>query len=440
MSTRASTVTDVTDSSTNVPGSQPSGTRILLGYGAMLTGGIIAYEVIRRIGLSLAVQAQQLAANSSVVPISQSGASGHQAAPNVLLHVLLALAAIVLCSRAAGAFCRLIHQPPVIGEVLAGILLGPSLLGQVAPGVMAAIFPPLVVAPLGIIAQIGVVLFMFLVGLELNTDTLRERSRSALAISHASIVFPFILGAALSLYLYPRVSSPDVPFTGFSLFLAVSMSVTAFPVLARILTDRGLQKSRLGNLALTCAAINDVTAWCLLAFVVGVVHSRLGGAALTAILIIILTIAYIGFMFLLARPFLQKPVNRYEAAGDSGQPLTAIVLICLLISCLLLSCLAAEAIGIHAIFGAFTLGALIRHDSRIAVELHDKLNDFVVVMLLPAFFALTGLRTQIGLIAGSQWLTCGIIILVAFAANLAARLSRRVLPASPGGIHMRSAS
>ncbi len=310
-------------------------------------------------------------------------------------------------------------EPPVIGEVLAGILLGPSLLGQAAPGVMAFLFPAFAVSALGILAQIGVVLFLFLVGLELNTDHLQDRAHTSVAISNASILLPFLLGSLLALLLYPLLSSSDVTFTAFALFLGVSMSVTAFPVLARILTDRGIQRSRLGVIALTCAAVDDVTAWCLLAFVVGVVHARLGGAALT----VGLTLVYLLVMFLVVRPLLVRFTQRCEEARGPEQQVMAVIAISLL-----LSCLATEAIGIHALFGAFLLGAIIPHDSWVARTLTEKLHDFVVVMLLPAFFALTGLRTQISLIAGSQWLLCALIIFVAFAgkfggSSLAARLT-----------------
>jgi Kef-type K+ transport system membrane component KefB len=260
---------------------------------------------------------------------------------------------------------------------------------------------------------------MFLVGLDLNTDRLKERTRSAVAVSNASILFPFLLGSLLALQQYPRLSSSHVAFSAFALFLGVSMSVTAFPVLARILTDRKIHRSRMGSMALICAAFNDVTAWCMLAFVVGVVHSRLGGAALTALL----TLAYIAGMFLVVRPLLHRIALKYKGNGGLSQQMMAMIF-----GCLLLSCLATEYIGIHALFGAFLLGAVIPHDSWVARTITDRLNDFVVVMLLPAFFALTGLRTQIGLIGGAQWLTCGLIILVAFAgkfggASIAARLT-----------------
>jgi Kef-type K+ transport system membrane component KefB len=326
-------------------------------------------------------------------------------AANTLPSILLAMVVIIATARLMGALFKRLRQPPVVGEVVAGILLGPSLLGHLSPGAMAALFPPEVVTPLSTIAQVGVVLFMFIVGLELDTEVVRQRMRATVVVSVASIAAPFVLGSALSLYLYPRLSTSDTPFTAFSLFLGVSMSVTAFPVLARILTDRGYHRSGLGIIALTCAAMNDVAAWCMLAFVVGVVHAKLGGAALT----VVLTAIYVCAMVWIVRPLAARLLERFESGATNGQSLMAAAAVGLL-----LSCLATESIGIHALFGAFMLGAVMPHNSRAAHALGEKINDFVVVMLLPAFFALTGLRTQIGLVGGEYLLTTALIVLVAF--------------------------
>jgi len=208
----------------------------------------------------------------------------------------------------------------------------------------------------------------------------------------------------LALGLYPDLAGPGVPFTAFALFVGVSMSVTAFPVLARILTDRGLSRSSLGAMALTCAATDDVTAWCLLALVTGVARAAVGGAVLAAVL----TAAYAGFMLLAVRPLAARLAAWCEG-GRCPRGAVAAVLVALLASAL-----ATEAIGVHALFGAFLLGAVIPHDSGLARALTRKLEDVVTVLLLPAFFALTGLRTQIGLVSGAgAWLTCGLIIVVA---------------------------
>ena len=286
-------------------------------------------------------------------------------------------------------------------------MLGPSLLGRVAPKVALYLLPGSVAPHLNVLAQVGVILFMFVVGIELDTDALSSRTRSSVAISHASIVAPFLLGASLALWLYPRVSSQDVPFTYFALFMGVSMSVTAFPVLARILTDRRLHRTRLGAMALACAAVDDVTAWCLLAFVVGIVHARPGGVLIT----LGLTAGYVAFMLTAGRWVVRKAVAWRDRQPSLGNPLLTSIFVALLASAL-----ATEAIGIHALFGAFLLGALIPHDSTLAREVRHTIESLVVLLLLPAFFAFTGMRTQIALVSGaSAWGMCALIIAVACA-------------------------
>jgi Kef-type K+ transport system membrane component KefB len=320
------------------------------------------------------------------------------AVPKTLVHVLLALLTIIVASRALGSVFRLLRQPAVVGEVLAGICLGPSLLGRVAPQAQALLLPADVAPYLGMLSQVGVILFMFLVGLELDTGLLRRRSHATLAISHASMLAPFCLGALAALWLYPAFSNSQVPFTVFAMFVGVAVSVTAFPVLARILTDTGMHRSQLGVVALTCAAVDDVTAWCLLALVVGVAQAEVAGALQTCLL----SLAYIVFMLAVIRPLVAKRVALREHHDEVSQTGLALVIVALLASTL-----TTELIGIHAVFGAFLLGAVIPHSSRLATELQHKLEDLVVVLFLPAFFAFTGLRTQIGLVSGiDQWLAC----------------------------------
>jgi len=340
-------------------------------------------------------------------PTAQVGSGESPAAvSHPLLHILLALAAVILLGRVFGRLFALLGQPPVIGEVLAGIALGPSLLGRVWPEAGQFLLPSSVGPSLSVLAQLGVILYMFVVGLELNGGILRKQGHVTIAISHASIVVPFSLGALLSIWLYPRLSNAAVPFTAFALFLSVSMSITAFPVLARILTDRKLHRSDLGVMALACAATDDVTAWCLLALVVGVVNLQVGAALGVAVL----TLLYIALMFLLVRPLVARWLPRYSAAG-----LTPGVLATLLVG-MLFSALATEAIGIHAIFGAFLFGAVIPHDSPVAREMTLRLEGLVATLLLPAFFAFTGMRTEISLVSGVEdWLITLAIITVATA-------------------------
>ena len=382
-------------------------------YARTLALAVLLFFAIR--GAAAGLEAPPPGPGGSPFSAQRAGPKAH-----ALLHVVLALPVIILLARLLGTVFRRIGQPPVIGEVIAGIMLGPSLLGQVWPAGAAFILPHEVGPQLQIIAQVGVILFMFLVGLELNTERLRYETYATVAISHSSIVVPFVLGAALALWLYPRFSTSDVPFTAFALFIGVAMSVTAFPVLARILTDRGIQTTPLGTIALTCAAVDDVTAWCLLALVVSVARSQAADALTTVGLVAVFVAVMIG----LVRPVMARLVRRTAERGHLTQDTVAVVVIALL-----LSALATEAIGIHALFGSFLLGAIIAHDSLIAKELSRRLNDIVVVLFLPAFFAYTGMRTQIGLLSGvDQWLACGLIMTVACLGKfggsaLAARLS-----------------
>jgi len=325
---------------------------------------------------------------------------------DVLLHLLLALAVVVATARIVGGVFTLLRQPAVIGEVAGGIMLGPSLLGMYFPEAYAVLLPPETVPLLSVVAQLGVVLYMFIVGLELDLQILRTSGHATLAISHASIVVPLVFGVLLAFGLYGPFANHGISFTPFALFLGVSLSVTAFPVLARILGDKGLSKTPLGMLALTCAAIDDVTAWCLLAFVVSITQTT----GQEAIVTLGLTIAYILLMMGIVRPLTARLVPGVErgALNQSGLALVCVAL--------LVSALATEFIGIHAIFGAFLLGAVIPHESRLAADVTGRLDDLVRVMFLPAFFALTGMRTEIGLLNTWQdWAICLVIIVIATA-------------------------
>lgn len=384
--------------------------KTLLGYALMLLLTLGAFLWIRAEGETL-----------KAPPLGDVAvAVARRPSENVLLHVLLSLVVVIIASRALGGLFKRVRQPPVIGEVLAGILLGPSLLGRVAPEVQAFLLPVAIAPYLAVIAQVGIILFMFLVGLELDMSLLSKRSHVTLAISHSSIVVPFVLGSALALWLYPLLSSEQVGFTNFALFMGVAMSVTAFPVLARILTDQGMQRSELGTIALACAAVDDATAWCLLAVIVGIVRASTTSSLWT----LGLTFAYVLLMLGVARPLIARLAKRESLNDRLSQRATAAVLVGLLVSALV-----TEAIGIHALFGAFLLGAVVPHESRLARELTERLEDFVIVLLLPAFFAFTGLRTQIGLLSGvMDWVYCGVILLVACVgkfggSTLAARLT-----------------
>jgi K+:H+ antiporter len=321
------------------------------------------------------------------------------------LHVIVALAAVVVSGRVVGRLVARIGQPLVIGEVLSGILLGPSLLGRIAPGVEDYLFPVSARPALGVIAQLGVILYMFVVGLEFDPASLRKRAAPYIVVSQFSIAVPFTLGIGLAFALYPAFSPPGVRFLPFALFMGIAMSITAFPVLARILTDRGLSRTDLGVAALTCAAVDDVTAWCLLAVVVGVSRATLSSAFVSALL----AVAFIVFMFVVARRIVVRLVARHRA-GD--EPSAAAITWTL--AGMLLSAITAELIGIHAIFGAFIFGAILPPESPVARQLTLNRTPVVTILFLPAFFAMTGLRTEIGLMSSaSQWGICAVIILLA---------------------------
>lgn len=323
-------------------------------------------------------------------------------AADTLFHLLLALAAVIVAGQLLGRALAWLGQPPVVGEVIAGICLGPSLLGRISPEASAYVLPVSVAPLLSVVAQIGVIFYMFLVGLELSGDLLRGRLKAAVVTSHTSIIIPFALGSALAYYLYPVLSTPEVPFVSFTLFMGIAMSITAFPVLARILSDRRMQHTELGVVALTCAAVDDVTSWCLLAFVVGVTQSTIESALAVALL----TLGFIGLMFIVVRPVVTRVVARVDVRGP-GREAVALTMVGVL-----LAALATERIGVHAIFGAFLFGAIIPHDSRLARMMTDKLESFVTILLLPAFFAFTGMRTEIGLVTGGTVIAITLLIIL----------------------------
>jgi Kef-type K+ transport system membrane component KefB len=324
--------------------------------------------------------------------------------------LLLQVVVIVVAARSLGALFHRIGQPPVIGEMIAGILLGPSLLGAVAPAAESFLFPAASMGPLKMLSQVGIILFMFVVGIELDVQHLRKKAHAAVIVSHASIVVPFLLGCALALGLYTSLAGPGTRFVGFALFLGVSMSVTAFPVLARIIEERKLTGSLLGSTAIACAAVDDVTAWCLLAIVVALVKAGgLGGALLT----ILLTLAFSGAMLLFVRPWVARAVEKRPHIHTGRAFLAAIF------SFVFLSALCTEVIGVHALFGAFLAGVCMPQDHGLRQFLRQRLETFSSVFLLPLFFAFTGLRTQIGLLSDARtWLLCAAVVAVAITGKL----------------------
>ena len=329
-----------------------------------------------------------------------------------LFHLVLQIAVILVAARLVGFLFQKINQPQVMGEMVAGILLGPSLLGWLAPGVSKALFPLASLSYLNALSQVGLVVFMFVVGLALNPNELHGYGHAAVLTSHVSIVAPFCLGGLTALYLYPRLSDDGVTFTGFALFMGAAMSITAFPVLARILSERGLVRSRMGTLAIACAAVDDVTGWCILAYIVVLV--RVTHAARPAWVTIGGSIAYVLIMLFVVRrilPAFEREFRKRDRLTDN--------LIAVIVVLVLASALATEWLGIHLLFGAFLMGAIMPKAPEFTRYLLHKFESVTVVLLLPLFFAYTGLRTRIGVGGGRAiWLYSAIVIVVAITGKL----------------------
>ncbi|RUR85919.1 cation:proton antiporter [Chlorogloeopsis fritschii PCC 9212] len=343
----------------------------------------------------------------------------------VLIEVLI----VIGLSRLVGLAFRWINQPLVIGEIVAGIMLGPSFFGLIAPGLAATLFPAQTIPFLNVLSQVGLIFFMFLIGLELNPKYISGNLEIAVLTSHISILVPFSLGTLLAVLIYPLLSDASVSFTAFALFLGAAMSITAFPVLARIITENNLQRTRLGTLALTCAAVDDVTTWCVLAVAIAVART---GSISSAFPTIAESLVYIAMMVTLGRTFLSRLAAHYRRTRRLNQFLLALIYIGVIASALI-----TELIGIHLIFGAFLLGAIMPKDAGLVRELATKTEDFVLIFLLPVFFAYSGLRTEIGLLNRPElWILCALVLAVAIAGKyigtyIAARVS---------GIEKREAS
>ncbi|MFE7311625.1 cation:proton antiporter [Streptomyces sp. NPDC057555] len=338
-------------------------------------------------------------------------------APSALPALLLSLPLVLTACWAGGALCRRLGQPPVIGEIAAGILLGPSLLGRAWPEATARLFPAGLTPVLDALGQLGLLCFMFLLGRELDPKALRGEQRTAFTVGLAGFALPALCGALLACVLYGRYAPATAGRLPFTLFVAVALSITAFPVLARILGDRGLAGTRLGTLALTCAALDDALAWSLLALVAALAHST---STLTALWTILLTAAFAALMLLVVRPLLARALRRTRPAAG----------FVLLVGGLCLSALATDRIGVHAILGAFLFGVATPHDSAPSRQVANGIRQFATPLLLPLFFAGTGLGIDIGTLGPhpTDWLWCAAILLVASGAKwgataLAARVS-----------------
>jgi Kef-type K+ transport system membrane component KefB len=373
----------------------------------VVTGGFTALIYwILKIGKSLEI------GKNFIRPVTENGHWNDFIASLTLnlhhpLAILLAqIITIILVARFFGWVFRKIGQPSVIGEIIAGIVLGPSLLGLYFPEFSIVLFPIESLGNLQFLSQIGLILFMFVIGMELDLKVLRNRAKEAVVISHASIVIPFALGIGLAYFVYFKFAPVGVAFLPFALFMGISMSITAFPVLARIVQERGIHKTKLGAIVITCAAADDITAWCILAAVIAIVKA---GTFVSSLYVIGLAFSYVIVMLFVVKPFLKKIGELYGTKDKLNKPVVAIFFLTLIISSY-----TTEIIGIHALFGAFMTGVIMPDITKFRNLFIEKVEDVSVIMLLPLFFVYTGLRTEIGLINDPfLWKITGFIILVA---------------------------
>ena len=369
-------------------------------------GKTLASKSDRAIHPELSVTSLPAQAPTAAPSVEKPAASFVRNIKNPLSLLLLQIIVIFFVSKLFGRLITKIGQPSVVGEIIAGLFLGPSLMGWILPEFSHFIFPKDSLAPLQFLSQIGLIFFMFLIGIDLDIENLKNKAQSAIVISHASIVFPYFLGVSLAYILYQEFAPAGVSFLSFALFMGIAMSITAFPVLARILKERGLTQTPLGAMALTCAAADDVTAWCILAAVIAIVKA---GNITGALLTISLSLIFVLVMVYGVRPWLKKEVQKMGGRKNPNE-MVMVTAFFILLACAWL----AEIIGIHALFGAFLAGAIMPKNNTFKELLAGKTEDISVLVLLPLFFAFTGLRTQIGLLNdGHLWSVCGLIIFVA---------------------------
>jgi len=320
--------------------------------------------------------------------------------------LLLQIISILIVSRLFGYLFKKIGQPTVIGEILAGIVLGPSLLGYFYPEAFHFLFAANSLGNLYIISQLGLILFMFTVGMDLNVGVLKQKISQTYVISHASILIPYLLGMTLAYFVYKEFAASHTDFLSFALFIGISMSITAFPVLARIVQEKGLSKTHLGTMAIASAANDDVTAWCILAAVIAIAKT---GSFISSLYTIGFSVLYVIFMLLIVKPFLKRVGEIYSNSEVLNKSIVAFLLLILIVSSFI-----TQVIGIHALFGAFLAGVVMPQLPNFRKLIIDKIEDVSVTLLLPLFFVFTGLRTEIGLLNSPYlWGICGIFILVA---------------------------
>ncbi|MCO5248146.1 MAG: cation:proton antiporter [Chitinophagales bacterium] len=320
--------------------------------------------------------------------------------------LLAQIVSIIFVARIFGWICRKIGQPTVVGEMIAGIVLGPSLVGLYFPDLFNTLFPENSLGNLEFLSLIGLILYMFVVGMELDFNVLKSKAQEAIIISHASIIIPFTLGVGLTYFIYDSFAPEGVQFFPFALFIGITMSITAFPVLARIVQERNMHKTRLGTIVMTAAAADDITAWSLLAVVIAIAKA---GSPVSALYTVALAVIYVFIMLKVVRPFLGRIGNLYKTKKSMTKSIVGIFFLTLIISSYI-----TEVIGIHALFGAFMAGAIMPNNMKFREIFVEKVEDVAMLILLPLFFVYTGLRTEIGLLNDVDlWKVTGIIIVVA---------------------------
>jgi Kef-type K+ transport system membrane component KefB len=351
---------------------------------------------------------------------------------NILLIVLVQLCVIILAARASGmAFRHFLGQPQVCGEIAAGLILGPSVFGRFFPEISQRIFEPSVGPIFSIMSQVGLVLLMFLIGMEFEFEHLKEHRKAALSVSLAGILLPFSLGLWLGHYMHGRLGLSG-NWLFFSLFMATAMSITAIPILGRIMIELRLNRSVLGSVTITAAAIDDAVGWVLLALVTAIAKSAFDPWAFGRMIGTILVFG--AAMVWVVRPLVIRWIGAMLKRGNGQLSLNSLAMILVLI---FLCAIATNLIGIFSIFGAFLFGAILFDQREFVMAARNRLNDFVTVFFLPIFFTYTGLRTDIGSMTGGElWILCGLVL----GAAILGKLGGCTLAARWNGMSWRDAS
>lgn len=364
----------------------------------------VLFQSAHKFDSQLSHQTQIINTQTDTFQVFIDSVAHNLAEPAAML--LLQILSILIVSRIFGFLFVRLGQPTVIGEILAGIVLGPSLLGYFFPEAYSFLFNAASLSNIYIISQVGLVLFMYTIGMELDLGMLKNKMGVTFVISHSSIIIPYLLGMVLAYFLYQDFAAGHTDFLSFALFIGISMSITAFPVLARIVQEKGLSQSHLGAIAIASAANDDITAWCLLAAVTAIAKT---GSFASSMYTILFSIIYVIIMLAVVRPFLKRLGEIYKNREVVNKSIFAFFLLILI-----LSAFVTQLIGIHALFGAFLAGVIMPPIPSFRKLIVDKIEDVSLTLFLPLFFVYTGLRTEIGLLnTPNLWLLCLLIIAVA---------------------------